>query len=155
MNDRVIPFLKKIRDYTAYIFSWLTIIILIVSFISGNVSISALLIARILLLSVIAAVSCTVAFTRTVIRRRGFLFRINLFALVFIPAEIAAFYRIGIFDGAGTTVQWLIFFGVILLLYIVSVGIGTLACRKEGRDINDMLDNYKKGRNKNYGEQNI
>ena len=155
MNDRVIPFLKKIRDYTAYIFSWLTIIILIVSFISGNMSISALLIARILLLSVIAAVSCTVAFTRTVIRRRGFLFRINLFALVFIPAEIAVFYRIGIFDGAGTTVQWLIFFGVILLLYIVAVGIGTLACRKEGRDINDMLDNYKKGRNKNYGEQNI
>ncbi|HBI52767.1 MAG TPA: hypothetical protein DDX72_08315 [Ruminococcaceae bacterium] len=155
MNDRVIPFLKKIRDYTAYIFSWLTIIILIVSFISGNVSISALLLARILLLSAIAAVSCTVAFTRTVIRRKGFLFRINLFALVFIPAEIAVFYRIGIFAGTGTPVQWLIFFGVILFLYIVSVGIGTLACRKEGRSINNMLDNYKKGRNKNYGEQNI
>ena len=155
MNDRVIPFLKKIRDYTAYIFSWLTIIILIVSFISGNVSISALLFARILLLSAIAAVSCTVAFTRTVIRRKGFLFRINLFALVFIPAEIAVFYRIGIFAGTGTPVQWQIFFGVILFLYIVSVGIGTLACRKEGRSINNMLDNYKKGRNKNYGEQNI
>lgn len=154
MNDRLIPFLKKIRDYTAYIFSWLAILILIASFVSGNVSVSAELLGKTLLLSVIAAVSLTVAFTRTVIRRKGFLFRINFFVLVFIPAEIAVFYWMGIFSGAGTPVQWLIFFGVILFLYIVSVGIGTLACRKEGRAMNDMLDNYKKGRN-NYGKQNI
>ena len=154
MNDRLIPFLKKIRDYTAYIFSWLTILILIMSFISGNVTLSAALLARVLLLSVIAAVSCTISFTRTVIRKKGFLFRINLFALVFIPAEIAVFYRIGIFGGTGTPVQWLIFFGVILFLYIVSVVIGTFACRKEGRTINNMLDYYKKGRKNNYGEQN-
>jgi len=154
MNDRVIPFLKKIRDYTAYIFSWLTILIVIVSFIGGNISISAAVLAKVLLLSFIAAVSCTVAFTRAVIRKKGFLFRINLFALVFIPAETAVFYWIGIFSGAGTPAQWLIFFGVILLLYIVSVGIGTLACRKEGRSLNNMLDDYKKGRNY-HGEQQI
>lgn len=154
MNDRLIPFLKKIRDYTSYIFSWLTILIIIASFIGGNVSIPAELLGKTLLLSVIAAVSLTVAFTRTVIRKKGFLFRINLFALVFIPAEIAVFYSMGIFSGTGTPVQWLIFFGVILFLYIVSVGIGTLVCRKEGRSINEMLDNYKKGRN-NYGKQDI
>ena len=154
MNDRLIPFLKKIRDYTAYIFSWLMILIVIVSFAAGNVSVSVLLLGRIFLLSVIAAFSLTTAFTRTVIRKRGFLFRINFFVLVFIPAEIAVFYRIGVFSGKVTPVRWLIFFGVILFLYIVSVGIGTLACRKEGREINDMLDNYKKGRN-NYGKQDI
>lgn len=154
MNDRLIPFLKNIRDYTSYIFSWLTILIIIASFIGGNVSISAELLGKTLLLSVIAAVSLTVAFTRTVIRKKGFLFRINLFALVFIPAEIAVFYSMGIFSGTGTPVQWLIFFGVILFLYIVSVSIGTLVCRKEGRSINEMLDNYKKGRN-NYGKQDM
>ena len=37
MNDRLIPFLKNIRDYTSYIFSWLTILIIIASFIGGNV----------------------------------------------------------------------------------------------------------------------
>ena len=154
MNDRLIPFFKKVRDFTAYIFSWLVILVLIISFVSGNLSVSAALLGKTLLLSVVAAVSLTVAFTRTVIRKKGFLFRINLFALVFIPAEIAVFYWMGIFSGTGTPVQWLIFFGVILFLYIVSVVIGTLACRKEGRAINDMLDNYKKGRN-NYGKQDI
>ena len=154
MNDRVIPFLKKIRDYTAYIFSWLTILIIIVALAGGNVNISAAVLTKVLLLSLIAAVSCTVAFTRTVIRKKGFLFRINLFALVFIPAEIAVFYWIGIFRDAGTIYQWLIFFGVILFLYIVSVCIGTIACKKEGRSLNNMLDDYKKGR-KDHGEQQI
>ena len=154
MNDRVIPFLKKVRDFTAYIFSWLTILILIISSINGNVTVSDPLLAKLLLLSVIAAVSLTIAFTRTVIRKKGFLFRVNFFALVFIPAEIAVFYWIGIFDGPGDPSEWLIFFGVILFLYIVSVGIATFVCRKEGRTINNMLDNYKKGRNNNYGEQN-
>ena len=107
MNDRLIPFLKKIRDYTAYIFSWLTIIIVIVSFVGGNVTISAQLLGKTLLLSVIAAISLTVAFTRTVIRKKGFLFRINLFALVFIPAEIVVFYWIGIFSGTGIPLQWI------------------------------------------------
>ncbi len=154
MNDRVIPFLKKTRDYTAYIYSWLTILIIIVSFIGGNINISPALLAKILLLSAIAAVSCTAAFTRTVIRKKGFLFRINLFALVFIPAEIAVFFWIGIFSGSGTVYQWLIFFGVILFLYIVSVCIGTLVCKKEGRTLNNMLDDYKKGRNC-HGKQQI
>ena len=152
MNDRVIPFVKNIRDYTAYIFSWLTILIIIVSFAGGNISISATLLAKVLLLSVIATFSCTVAFTRTVIRKKGFLFRINLFALVFIPSEIAVFYWIGIFSGKGTPVQWVVFFGVILSLYSISVSIGTLACRNEGRSINNLLDNYKKGRNNHHGE---
>ena len=152
MNDRLIPFLKRFSDFTAYIFSWLVILVIIISFVSGNVTVSASLLGKTLLLSVIAAVCGTVAFTRTVIRKKGFLFRINFFVLVFIPAEIAVFYWMGIFSGTGTPVQWMIFFSVILFLYIVSVCIGTLACRKEGRAMNDMLDNYKKGRN-NYGKQ--
>lgn len=152
MNDRLIPFLKKVRDDTAYIFSWLTFIILITAFIRGNAAVSIALLAKILLLSVIAAVSCTVAFTRTVIRKKGFLFRINLFVLVFIPAEIVVFYWMGIFRGTGTLTQWLVFFSVVFLLYLVSIGIGTISCRKEGREINDMLDHYKKGRNHNDGE---
>ncbi len=155
MNDRVIPFLKKVRDFTAYTFSWLTILILIISFINGNMIVSSSLLAKLLLLSVIAAVSFTIAFTRTVIRKKGFLFRINFFVLVFIPAEIAVFYWMDIFHGPGESSEWLIFFGVILLLYIVSVGIATFVCRKEGRTMNNMLDKYKKGRNNDHGEQNI
>jgi uncharacterized membrane protein YobD (UPF0266 family) len=62
---------------------------------------------------------------------------------MFIPAEIAMFYFMGIFSTAGNLISWLIFAGIVLGAYIVSVLVDVNIMRKKGEIYTERFQDYK------------
>ncbi|WP_026528511.1 hypothetical protein [Butyrivibrio sp. VCD2006] len=119
-----------VRNGIALVFSWLVICTVIASLTVGSGAISAVYLVKLFLLGLWAVVSFVVSFKTGWSQKKGFIFSLTLFYLMFIPVEIAMFYYMGIFSTAGSLSSWLIFVGIVLGAYIVSVIVDFLIMRK-------------------------
>ncbi len=135
-----------IRDGVAYSFSWFVVLVLILSFIAGRQEIRVDFLGKLLAFCVLSAVEFAVFFSDCIIAGKGFLFRLNGFIALFLPTEIAFLYILGVLSGAGTVVEWAIFVGIIVLLYLICVILDKTICRKQGREYTSQLDKYKEKR---------
>ena len=144
-------FLGFVRDGAAYSFSWFVILVLIISFIAGRQEIGVDFLGKLLGFCVLAAVEFAVFFSDCIIAGKGFLFRLNGFVALFLPTEIAFLYILGILSGAGTVLEWAIFVGIIVVLYLICVILDKTICRKQGQEYTSQLDRYKEMRKDEQG----
>ncbi|MCR4649218.1 MAG: hypothetical protein K5776_09090 [Lachnospiraceae bacterium] len=132
------------RNGFTFSYSWLVICSIIVSLISGKEFISTAFLLKILALSAWASVSFTVCFLNPKVNKKGFIFSLTLFYILFIPAEIAMFYLMGIFvSGQGSPVFWTIFIAIVVATYVLSLLIDLIIMRKKAGIYTQKLNEYK------------
>ena len=137
--------LKNLRDGIAYTYSWLVICVLAISLINGTGTLSVSFLLKLLILCAWGTLSFVICFRTKAASRRGFMFSLTCFYIMFIPAEIAMFYLMGIFQNLGNPMVWVLFFTIIALLYIISLIIDILIMRKKAVEYTQKLDAYKGG----------
>lgn len=113
--------LCDLRDGVAYIFSWLVICCVVLSLISGNKEISVEFLIKLFGLCLWGVISFMVSFRNAKVQKKGFIFSLTLFYVLFIPIEIIMFYVMGIFTGPGNAAAWIIFGIIIITTYLISL----------------------------------
>ncbi len=82
------------------------------------------------------------AFFTKLMRKKGFIFDLTVFFILFIPVEVLMFYWMEIFSGKGLASFWL-FFGIIVIsCYIAAVLIDVLVMRKRAKTYTEKLIEY-------------
>lgn len=76
-------------------------------------------------------------------KKKGFIVQLSVFYVLFVPAEIIFFYSMGLFNGAGNMISWIIFFVIIALLYILALLIDVLIMKKQAVSYTEKLEEYK------------
>lgn len=136
----------QLRNGLAFTFSWLVVCIMVVLAVYGKDTVSVGILFKLLALS-FWAVSCfIICFGDVVIRKKGFIFRLSLFYLTFIPAEVVLFFLMKIFTTDGTALEWTVFAVLIAGLYVICLLIDWIVCRKQGKEYTARLLAYNERR---------
>jgi len=142
--DRIKEYLKDFRDALCYVFSWLVICVIAISLMGGNKDISVSFLTKLLLFCIWSSAVFIASFRSSYMRKKGFILQLTLFYVLFIPAEIAFFYGMGMFEGTGNMISWIAFFIIIAVLYILALLIDVLIMKKRSVDYTEKLEEYKK-----------
>ena len=130
------------RNAVAFSFAWLVLCVAVVSFFgSGNITAQFLL--KLLALCAWGSVSFVFSFFANFMKKKGFVFCLTVFFLLFIPVEVLMFYFMGIFTGVGTPVLWMTLGGLIAVCYMLCILIDTFVMRKRAKEYTAKLMEYK------------
>ena len=113
--------LKHIRDDLAYSFSWLVLCIMVFLLFNGGKTIQLGSLFMLFAFCIWGAVCFALCFQYEKMQKRGFLFSLTCFYILFIPAEIFLFYRLGIFLEKGSAGAWIVFAAIVILLYLTAL----------------------------------
>lgn len=138
-------FIFLLRDAISYCFSWLIIVIIIISFAIGVDSIRISTIAKTLVFCTITSIIFVSVFSSLLLKKTRFITRLSIFTGLFLPVEIGFLYWVRIFRGVGSPSQWFIFIGIIIILYFSSLAIDCLINRRLGKEYTSKLNKYKEG----------
>lgn len=153
IQDRIKRFLIWMRNGVSMSFTWLTLLLLIIGMVCGIDKIPLLAFVRLLAFVTGSVFLFTLMFSDIVIRRLQFVGRLTVFTLLFSVYEGVCFYYYGLFHGNGSFIQWLIFSGIIVILYFVCIGIFQIYSRKKGEEYTEALQMYQQ-QQKNKEEKN-
>lgn len=149
--NKVKEILVVIRNGLAFIYSWLVICVVVVSFIGGREQISVSFLLKLLALSAWAATCFALCFRNQAFQRKGFIFSLTMFYILFIPIEIFMFYQMKIFQHGGNFGFWIGFLIIIAMLYLLSLLIDFFVMKKRAEDYTEKLKEYKAGDKGNKG----
>ena len=149
---RVKEILYGIRDGMAYAFSWLVICTMAISFIGGKEAIPVSFLIKIFVLCLWAVISFMVCFKSTKIQKKGFIFSLTLFYILFIPVEILMFYAMGIFSGTGSAGVWIIFGVIVGLTYLISLLVDHFVMKRDAEVYTRKILDYASKNNTGRGE---
>ena len=76
-------------------------------------------------------------------KKKGFVFSLTVFFLLFIPAEVLMFYLMGIFVGVGTPALWITLGAIIIASYVSCILIDVIVMRKRACEYTAKLKEYK------------
>ena len=141
---RIKDLLILLRDGIALTFTWLMFIVVIASFILGADTIAVSYIVKIFALCVWGVFSFIVCFKFEKVTKRGFIFSLTLFYILFIPAEVTLFYFMGLFKTAGRPIQWIIFAIIVVAAYLVSLFIDIFVMKKREKLYTEKMAEYKR-----------
>ena len=150
---RVSEMLKIIRNAASFVFTWLCALAVIFSLIGGRKELGVAFLLKTLGFSMATAIIFAAAFGKVLIRNKGFVFRLNLFLIFFLPVEIWWLYAVGIFATAGSIRQWMLFGILVLILYLTCLFLDVFYFRKQGEKYTYELKEYQE-RRLNYGKYN-
>ena len=118
---RVKQILCGIRDGMAYAFSWLVICTVAISLIGGKEVVPVAFLVKLFVLCLWAVISFMVCFRNQRVQKKGFIFSLTLFYILFIPVEVLMFFGMGIFTGVGNPGVWIVFGVIVGLSYLLSL----------------------------------
>jgi hypothetical protein len=122
------------------------ILTLIICQMRGIQNIGVDLLGKLLAFCLISSIELVIFFSSCLITNKSFIFRLNGFVALFLPTEIAFLYIAGLFKGEGIGIQWAIFVGIIIVLYLICVILDKTIFRKQGQEYTVQLDRYKEER---------
>ena len=94
------------------------------------------------LCSALVGIIYAFAFFSKIMRKRGFVFDLTVFFVLFIPVEILMFYWMDIFTGSGSAALWTILGIFVLICYITCILIDVFIMRKRSKVYTDKLNEY-------------
>ena len=136
------------RNATAFIYAWLTLLLVIQANVSHEASLSAAMLWDLFVFSALTAAGFSVIFTKAIIKKMSFIGRLNCMMIYFVGLEIGFFCKIGLFTTYGGLIEWLVFFGIIAILYALCLVIFGIYSRRKEREYTGLLDQYKIKRGK-------
>ena len=138
--------LIQMRNGLAFCFAWLVFCLMLFAWGNGIETISVATLFKLLALSFWAVFCFIICFSSSLMQKKGFIFKLTLFYLIFIPLEVLIFYLMGIFKGKGNGWQWLSFAIIIAAFYIVCLLIDWIVYRKQGEAYTAKLMAYNERR---------
>ena len=139
---RIKDLLILLRDGIALSFTWLLLIVVIASLILGTKTVAVSLIIKIFALCVWGVFSFILCFKFEKVTKRGFIFSLTLFYILFIPVEVTMFYFMGLFRSAGRPAQWIIFACIVVAAYLVSLFIDIFVMKKKEKLYTEKVAEY-------------
>ena len=115
--DRFKTFLVYIRNGLCFSFTWLLLMLMEGAVFCGIKAIEVGFLFKVFLMCLYGAVCFAVCFTDFLIRTKGFIFRLTILFITFIPVEVFTFYKLNIFAGKGTALEWTIFTVIVISFY--------------------------------------
>ncbi len=131
-------------------FTWLMLLVLLTAAARGNESLSVGFALKLLAFCAGASVIFCGAFSELILKGKSFIFRLTIFMIAFLPFEVACFYWMGIFEGSGNAVLWLLFVGTFVLSYVISVVLDRVVFAKRGEVYTQQLKAYQNERRQEY-----
>ncbi|MDO5027981.1 MAG: hypothetical protein Q4E36_01835 [Bacillota bacterium] len=145
-KDELKKFFLWLRNGFAFSTTWLLIICLAYCHIFKEQTISTDLLRKLLIFAFGGVLIFNLIFTRLLIKKWTFNLRLTAFMLVFGLYESLAFSWLGFFSGRASLVQWLIFIGLVAVLYFISLAIYQVYSKKQGEIYTENLRKYQKQR---------
>ena len=131
-----------LRNGIAFTFSWLILLIVIALLFSGAETISVSAIIKVFALCVWGVFSFIISFKFEKVTKRGFIFSLTLFYILFIPVEVLLFYLLGLFKSSGSLIQWIIFGIIVLVAYFAALFIDIFVFRKKEKLYTEKIREY-------------
>ena len=130
------------RNALAFSFAWLVLCVVVAS-LAGDGNITALFLVKLLALCAWGSLCFVFSFCTRFMKKKGFVFCLTIFFLLFIPAEVLMFYLMGIFVGVGTPALWIALGAIIVISYVLCILIDVLVMRRRAREYTAKLKEYK------------
>lgn len=130
------------RNALAFSYSWLVLCTVAVSFIGGKSDVTVAFLLKLLALCAWGSASFVFSFFAKFMKKRGFIFCLSVFFLLFVPAEVVMFYVMGIFEGAGTIGLWITLAVIVAVFYISAILIDVFIMRKRSQEYTRKLLEY-------------
>ncbi len=140
--------LSWFRNATAFFYAWLTLLLVIWANLTHVEILSTALLGDLFIFSMLTAAGFSLIFTKAIIKKIGFIGRLNFMTIYFVCLEIGFFYKIGLFTTYFSLIEWFIFFGIVAILYALCLVIFRIYSRREEREYTKLLDEYKIKREK-------
>lgn len=142
-REKIKKFLVWMRNGISISFTWLALLLLILSIALELETIPVTVLARMLVFVTGGVFLFTLLFSDVAIRKLGFVGRLTSFMLIFSAYEGGCFYLFGLFHGEGSFLQWLIFAGIIVILYFLCIGIFRIYSRRKEVEYTQALQRYQ------------
>ena len=130
------------RNALAFSFAWLVLCVSLVS-LFGDGNLTAQFLLKVFALCAWGSVSFVFSFFTDFMKKKGFIFCLTVFFLLFIPVEVLMFYFMGIFVGVGTPVMWILLGSLIAVSYVGCILIDVFVMRKRAKEYTAKLMEYK------------
>ena len=131
-----------LRNGLAFSFSWLVICTMAVSAAGGAQAVGVAFLLKLLVLCFWGVLSFGVSFKLQPIRKKGFIFSLTMFYVLFIPVEVLLFYLMGIFDRKGSVAAWLVFGGILAAFYLSSLLIDIIVMKRKEKIYTEKMAEY-------------
>ena len=139
-KEEFLKFLVWMRNGTAFCTTWFLILMLVYNSIYNIPSIPTNLLIKLIFLSIGGVFLFNLFFTCLFIKRlSGFMIVISLY-------ECLCFYSLEFFQSAGTVIGWIIFVGIVLILYFCCIAIYQQYSKKQGEIYTKSLQAYQQKR---------
>ncbi|MBR6309123.1 MAG: hypothetical protein IKR39_11010 [Lachnospiraceae bacterium] len=142
--DRFKTFLIYIRNGLCFSFTWLLLMLMEGAAFSGIRAIEVGFLFKVFLMCLYGAVCFAVCFTDFVFRAKGFIFRLTVLFITFIPVEVFTFYKLNIFAGKGTAWEWAIFAVIVVSFYITCLVLDKTKFKDKGERYTKLLNEYNR-----------
>ncbi|MBO4701469.1 MAG: hypothetical protein J5625_02270 [Lachnospiraceae bacterium] len=123
-------FLIYFRNAMSFAFAWLVICSVILNIALGSKSISIAFLIKLFVLCLWGVITFGICFLTKKMQKRGFIFSLTLFYVLFIPVEVLMFYFMGMFSTKGNIIVWSIFGAIVVLTYIICLVIEFFVLKK-------------------------
>ena len=127
------------RNALGFSYSWLVLCTVLVSLAGGKDNVTVLFLLKLLALCAWGSLSFVLT---NLMKKRGFIFSLTVFFLLFVPVEIGMFYLMGIFEGGGTPFLWITLGVIVAVFYISAILIDVFIMRRKARDYTKKLLEY-------------
>lgn len=142
-KKEMVQFFIWLRNGSAFCVTWLLILLLLYSHLYQIESVPVSGLTKMVFWVIGAVFLFCVFFTRFLVKNWRFVTRLTGFMLLFGAYESAGFYWMGIFRTVGSVAQWLIFAGIIVVLYFLCIGIYQHFSKKQGVAYTQALQQYQ------------
>lgn len=142
-KSEVIRFAVWMRNGIAFCTTWFLFLILVYNYIFKIQNISTNHLMKLVLIIIGGVLIFNLCFTRIIIKKLTFVARLTCFMSAISLYECLGFYCLGFFKGKGTAVQWLIFIGIILILYFICAVLYQKYSKKQGKIYTKKLQKYQ------------
>ena len=151
-NQYVTQFFIWLRNGIAFCISWFLILLLIYNSFYNIPSIKTDSLIKLVFFVIGGVLLFCTFFTQLFIRRWSFVSRLTGFMILFSVYESVAFYYLGVFKREGTFNEWLIFAGIVMVLYLLCITIYHLYSKQKGELYTQKLQKYQEKRSAESGK---
>ena len=142
MSYKVKRILTVFRNALAFSYAWTVLCSAIIVQILGGGSLSVGFLFKLLALCAWGSACFAGCFFNSMFDKKGFIFCLPLFYILFLPVEIAIYYSMGLFVGAGNPIAWIIFWSSVISMYLVGILIDRLIMVRKGNEYTQKLKEY-------------
>ncbi len=127
----------------SFVFSWLVICSVILMLLLGSKAISIAFLIKLFVLCLWGVITFGICFLTKKMQKKGFIFSLTIFYVLFIPVEVAMFYFMGMFSTKGNVIVWSLFGAIVVLTYITCLVIEFFVLKKRAADYTKKVLEYK------------